>query len=883
MRASILGEIEAMKGVTHAFVLTHNIDFLFVQGLVLRTLRAAGDPALTVFADAGCAAASYEAQHSLAVGLGQRYRLVPVALASRGRFHPKAVLLASPDEATLFVGSGNLTFGGWCDNGEVWTRFRTVDGEGSAISAFKAYVDELISGLPLSDVLAAELDAAFDPISRSWANPLPEPRHLIGRLGDGPSLLTRLGTRLRAKHLTVCSPYFDPEGDAFRYLFDSSGATEALVLTQESSTNLLPDALASWPPTVSTIPADYFHVNKEGERRRARLHAKWMLAEQSDGYGIAVVGSANCSRAALTASGVHGNAELVVVVEGNADDLATQLRGEIVLYERPIELPATPPDREEEDLPQSSEPFVLAARLDVGTLRVVVSAAEDFVAHNIEADGFALATELAASGELLGYPDGTPRRVRVVGIRNGEPWTTPTFWVDVEALLRGTAGRRRLLDFMRQSQHAGLWDVEVWADLIDAAFEEIASPTARGGGSRARGEDGPPKTWHEDDVFLPSFSLSGIDAGGHSNGETDVVSSTLALLFNWSQGEDDLDRLAPLDDDEQRSGDNDDLKVEAGEGGKSEQPPPKTPASPAPYVAPDKASKRQLRAVAVLQRMLETLADPEFLGTRSPADIRRAITMLALLLRTGRHERWLSGPVFFAMTQRAWRAVFFSGPISKTRGELVARLEREADPDAFREALATPRLAAALAAWALAAHREGAGRDLACFDLTCAVSAAHHPWMWRGAAIDRISQELHRLIRHTYQADEAELLGAWWTRVQRRGAALAALERALVGLGPRELRSRLGSWVVQPGELLWQGPVGWCVCEGSASSSMPDETVAIRKLQGEESCRPFKAGFLIPLRSLIETMSDQLPDRIRAEIDAIINESAQTYAGDVGR
>src|SRR5690606_14192724 len=210
-----------------------------------------------------------------------------------------------------------------------------------------------------------------------------------------------------------------------------------------------------------------------------------------------------------------------------------------------------------------------------------------------------------------------------------------------------------------------------------------------------------------------------------------------------------------------------------------------------PELSPEKASKRQARALAVLEKMLDTLADPEFIGTRSPADIRRAIIMLALLLRTGRHHGWLSGADFFAVTQRAWRAVFFSGRPSETRGELAARLEREEDPDAFREALATPRLAAALAAWALAAHREGAGRELARFDLTCAVSAAHHPWMWRGAALDRISQELHRLIRHTYQAEEEAVLGTWWPRVQRRGAAIGALERALQGASPKDLRGRL--------------------------------------------------------------------------------------------
>lgn len=873
MRSSILREIETLTGVTHAIVLTHDIDFLFLQGLVLRALKAAGEPTLTVFADADRAVTSYESQASLCVGLGQRYRLVPVALPSGGRFHPKAVFLASPEEATLFVGSGNLTFGGWCDNGEIWARYRTAEGEGAAISAFKDYLTDLIKGLPISDVLAAEAELAFDPVSREWAKVLPSPDYLVGRLGGGPSLLERFGDRLRSQRLTVCSPFFDPAGEALRRLIESSGASQVDVLTQESSTNLLPDAIASWPSNVRTAPSDYIHINEKGERRRARLHAKWILAANDDGRAVAVVGSANCSRAALTAGGTSGNAELVVVVEGDADDLFTKLSAEIEIHSRPIVLPESPPDHEQDDEGRKMEPIVLAARLDMGTLRVAVSAGADFVAHRIEADGLPLPTKRGVSGELVAYPDGVPHRVRVAGLRGGDPWTTAESWVDVEVLLRGTAGRRRLIDLVRQSQSAGLWNVDIWADLVDAAFEEIASPTARtAGGIRAPKEDRTAKTWHEDDVFLSTFSLPKNQEGGGGS-DTDVVNSTLALLFNWSQGEEGFDRLDTVDEDDD-SGDNG-VVVEADPGEDVEVPVPKPPNRR--DVPPEKARKRQGRAMAVLRKMLDTLANPEFLGTRSPADIRRAFIMLALLLRTGRQNGWISGAEFFTVTQRAWRAVFFSGHASETRGELAARLDREDDPNAFGQALATPRLAAALAAWALAAHREGSGRELACFDLTCAVSAAHHPWMWRGAPLDRVAQELHRLIRHTYQPDEVALVDDWWPMVQRRGAALAALERVLVGASTKDLRDRLDSWQVHPGALLWQGPAGWCVSEQSAASSSPDVTVAVRKLQGDESCRDFKAEFLIPLGSLVDAVGEQLPHPVRDEIGALIRETAQAY------
>jgi hypothetical protein len=92
----------------------------------------------------------------------------------------------------------------------------------------------------------------------------------------------------------------------------------------------------------------------------------------------------------------------------------------------------------------------------------------------------------------------------------------------------------------------------------------------------------------------------------------------------------------------------------------------------------------------------------------------------------------------------------------------------------------------------------------------------------------------------------------------------------------------LGSGAVQPGTQRWQGAAGWCVCEGSATSAMPDQNIAVRKLQGDESRRDFKAGFLIPLSRLVEAMSHQLSEQVRTEIDALINATARAYAGNGG-
>ena len=58
---------------TQMVILTHNIEFLFIESLLLTAAGKGGNPSLTVFADAQCAEGSYarerprtegEARHS---------------------------------------------------------------------------------------------------------------------------------------------------------------------------------------------------------------------------------------------------------------------------------------------------------------------------------------------------------------------------------------------------------------------------------------------------------------------------------------------------------------------------------------------------------------------------------------------------------------------------------------------------------------------------------------------------------------------------------------------------------------------------------------------------------------------------------------------------
>src|ERR1019366_4901141 len=145
------------------------------------------------------------------------------------RFHPKAVLLTGTKKGTLVVGSGNLTFGGWRENAEVWFRYDTdTDGTGP-FSAFRDYIRQVVElCVSPKDGITRETEEAFDPTSREWAAKMVPSSHLLGRAGQGESMLRQMKVALgdrTAEHLFVCAPYFDEDADALRTMARELGAS----------------------------------------------------------------------------------------------------------------------------------------------------------------------------------------------------------------------------------------------------------------------------------------------------------------------------------------------------------------------------------------------------------------------------------------------------------------------------------------------------------------------------------------------------------------------------------------------------------------------------------------------------------------------------------
>ena len=116
---------------------------------------------------------------------------------------------------------------------------------------------------------------------------------------------------------------------------------------------------------------------------------------------MAFVGSANCSRAALTCEGAQENAELMAVQSLTEAQFESEVLGELEVVPGPPKL-LTPDENEPmEPLPSVR---IAAARLDQGVLRVGFVAPGDSMIEGVVVDGIESRPVLKAPGVCEAIP-----------------------------------------------------------------------------------------------------------------------------------------------------------------------------------------------------------------------------------------------------------------------------------------------------------------------------------------------------------------------------------------------------------------------------------------------------------------------------------------------
>ena len=830
-----------MTDATSAIVLTHNIDFLFVQSILRPRLRKCGHPRLTIFADAACSAGSYQQQWRFVADLGQHYRVVPVDMGVGRRFHPKALLLAGPTKAALAVGSGNATHGGWSANREIWATYESDDDGMPALSAFRHYLQSVLGLVHQSESIIEEVLAPFNTDTNSWAGELPEPAGLFGIPGDSP-LVDRIVESAGEDVVSAvyCAPYFDPDGEALSEL-----ASRIPVPT----TTLLQKNYVGLPATsIKRIPANVALRCMDTDPSRF-VHAKLFAFRRSQVTSI-LAGSANISRAALMADGSWGNAELLAVQE-LSNEQAGELLGNLVILDEEPSFPETAPSEGWEI--RSTPLRILSAWFVDGVLEFTFKSDSPLRDRDITVetnDGLTI-TAIVTIGDdgARAYLNKCPTSIRLrCTLGDGQEITSERAWVDNEASLGVSAPQRRIIARLTRETESGGLSAKGYFEILGLLHQHIRQPEGhkrRISSEHKKYPSSPPPVYSVEEIFSEGFgrpqgrTTTKVPLGFR---EADFLGTFTACftLSHPADAEDDASPHSPA------PGNNADEKTDSDE---IQDPEGKEALLERQAKRQRKQVSKRLRnrLINALDAVVTAMSTDEFVESRSPQRLGADIAATALLLSKGLSDEIISEEVFSAVTGRLWTVLFFG-----TRGNLglIPKLAASVSPessDSLESAMASPRLSAALTLWCF----PNWGRDTTDsikFRYSTMLLAAKLPWLLHGGTREAFEGELRRLDRAIFTDVQFERLMAAWAAWAKAGKAFEEFENAAEAWSARNLADAIAEEEVSQGDLLWQGGE-LCVAD---SDYRRDQTVnaKVNFLRGSDT--KFRGHWLVPVASLLE-------------------------------
>jgi hypothetical protein len=851
MRDDVLSRIGALKDIEHCFILSHDIDFIFLQSVVARALGPCGNPTVTIFADRFCARTSYESQRELLTSLGTRYFVLPVSMGPYFRFHPKAILLTSAQDADLFIGSGNLTFGGWRDNAEVWAHSKASQDDKGTFASVRRLFRRLAQDEALGQLASRRLESAFDP-NFAWTSGLGGESGLVYRLVGDPPLLEQLLQVVppaRATALHVCAPYFDEHGAALRRLWEAYGRIPLNVYVPESGSNLSP-AAAKVLSEIANVRAVSFRRDIGLARpSEAFVHAKFIAIEMH-ASAMLFIGSGNASIAALGLGGQVGNAECFAYYEGPIESIDQLLRSELSFLDSSI-VPVTLDE-------ESVTPISDDSAGSIGILRGVIRGDRLYIAF--APVGFVPSAILLDVGEPIHpLPDGhgsifglveagrrLPLSCRLEGHLAGQQVTSSTHWIDNESELSVSSVRRTIRDVLSASSRGISGDAREWG-LILTLISRDANPN-RDSGPRPRRstetELSPGLPLARTDLFAVTYPENGAGLMNHGPIETGDRGSILMMLrrrFGLDRTEEEQEEEIEATDEENA--------VDRPEAVLVRKDP-----EPSALKAMSVAERR--RNTKLLTDLSAVLVSDSYLSAFSPKRIGDDLTLIALLFRIGQARHWIDDDLYSSLTIAIMQPLLLARDKAGISGKLARELRLRSDPQQAIQEASSPELAAALASWIAAMPvRNQAYRAAQMYFALVSVSA-HLPWIFPSIEPARARDYLGMIAREApiqtgalFNDGELDVL---WANVIRHGALLRRLENALASVTLDFLKENLASDRIEVGELTWQSSsIGFCITLAGASRKDRGANVDALTLSSAAGRSEFNAPYLIPVRDAL--------------------------------
>ena len=288
-------------GYPIALLTTYSFDPYFFERLVLPDLWAGGSNSVLVLVDQRELRSALSSHLGKLRHLGRRYLLQPVRWP--GAFHPKTFLRLGDEGGLAWVGSNNLTRGGWGGNSELGSAWKldtsVLDGCGW-LPSFLYFLDSTTAGLAKDLIYKAQ--------RLPWLEDIPQesnPHVLIGREEPIGVQVERRWAGRTFTSLKVLTGSTDRDAGFLRWASEAFGLVDIDICLTPECASLQVSILRDLGPKVRMVPPP-------GQKL---MHAKFYWFDGPDGCGV-LWGSANCSSSAWLIPGQNLEA---MVVEDSPD------------------------------------------------------------------------------------------------------------------------------------------------------------------------------------------------------------------------------------------------------------------------------------------------------------------------------------------------------------------------------------------------------------------------------------------------------------------------------------------------------------------------------------------------------------------------------------
>lgn len=864
MKQSILETISGYKDINNLIIFTHNIDFRFLQTVVLYRLRKIGNPRLIVFADANCAQKSYDEQKDALNLLGLRYRIVPIRM-SNGRFHPKLIFATGESSAHLIIGSGNLTYGGWMENGEIWTEVLDSDKFSGSFNKIKEFVEKVADSFPAGDKILSFVDECFSD-NYKWVNTLSDNSNIYYKFTKEKPLFYQIkdliGSNEKFDRIDIISPYYDDKGRAIKDFETSFKCNNIHFYIPKKSSNITKNILGNIKQK-HKINSTYYTHDENNQLGEKFVHAK-IYAFIKGAVAKVFIGSANCSYSALLAPEQYGNSELIVFHEMSLKAYQEQVFTDLQIDNQLPEFLQT----NEEDNKKQKDPGsinISHASFEYGVLKIFFKKSENIKINLAKAASLDRTVEVKCGKEqdkegclYLSDLNFIPSNCHLLGLNTeGEIIESNIMWVDNEKELSVNPRGNNLADYISNNALNDPNDVLKFNEMLKLLNDYIRYvPAFSKRHIKINNEVNKTdkQSFSEEDIFTNSYSFNKHDFQNIFSNTGNISLAT--LIRKW---------FGLTTSEEPTSG--------QPEGGSDDDPDRKTVST----VDPEKTKKMVLKSVNLI---LQAFQEDNYFYNNSLEKIMVDVRVAFLILKIGENYHWITEDEFFDATCSIWVSLFFRTD-ENNEGYLEKIFNNSTDKkNALIAKVKSVDLTVSAAMWAVSPH-ENKSASFSLFKLASYLSFVKHPWLWSGGKIEDIMKGIAETTKVIFKNDQEacqkyiETFPSKWEELRKYGEALKNLENILLKHKVPALCQELDVQELNVGDLLWQGKMGFVICNNYAklSTGRPVEVKILR--QGNRVAQ-IKNDMVVPIKSLlhnknIEDFRSLTEDKYNA-IQKLINE-----------